>query len=1218
MNVKAIVAAVCIAGLSIVGFPSIASAQVPTPAQVSADPVDNTPHVLDGEVEAIARIGHTVIVGGDFTQVRAYGTSLILSRNNLFAYDEVTGAISTNFMPTIGPVGKDITSIIPAGDGTSVFISGSFTTVNGANTGRVARLDINTGKTVSTFKAARPNAAVNDMALSNGRLIIAGDFANLTPPGGTAVSRPGIASLDPATGALTSNVTDAFSGIGTKGSTSVRRIDVTPAGDRLIAIGNFSAVDGQARLQVAQLDISGPTSSLSTWQTSQYPAFESNHTTTWCSSSFPTYMRDVSYSADGSYFMIVTTGAYRSGRLCDTQTRWETSGGANQVPTWIQYTGGDTTTDVAAAANGRVIYVGGHFRWLNNPFQADQAGQGAVSRIGLAAIDPRNGMPYSWNPTRDRGYGVYSFLPTNDGLFVGSDTNSLANEFHPRLGFFPAAGGLSLPSEHMSALPADVYMLGRTSGTSTNDLRKLSFTGTTSGALSTSAGTESWGSVRGAFSVDNLVYTGWSDGTLRVRTFNGTTFGPFSTVPMSSPDPNSVSGFTPTNNFVSDIPSITGMFYDKSLGRLYYTMSNSSSLYYRYFEPESRIVGAQRFTATGSTTALDPTNVRGMFLAGGNIYFPSTSGQLKRIGFANGQLAAGSATTVNTSTDWRTRGMFAWDGGVDPNTAPVAHASATCTIRTCSFDSTGTDDIDGTIASYTWDFGDGTPTQTGATASHIYTADGHFNVQLTVTDNRGASTTTSVGVDPFLPPNIVPTANATAHCVARTCSFDGSGSTDTDGTIASYSWDFSDGPPSQTGAVVSHTFGADGHYTGTLTVTDNSGDTSTNSVDVDVVLPPNELPTAVATVNCVSLTCSFDGSTSSDTDGTIVSYSWDFSDGPPSVSGSNVPHTFATDGHYTGTLTVTDDLGGTSTTSVDADVARPPNVLPTANLTSHCVAQNCSFDGTTSTDSDGNLVGYEWDFGDNTPTQTGSVVTHHYDTPGDYVVHLTVTDDRGGQNTATGSASPRQVASNVNFRASLTYSGGTVVKHTVKVPATVQPGDGMVMFVTSNTSSAIATPPAGWTQLSTVLNAEMRSTLFYKVAAPGEAGTNVTVTLAAASKTDIQLSAYSGVSSDLPTFASIANPSTLTDRPAPDLTVPADGAWVLSYWSDKSAATTTWSTPVGEVVRGQSTGAGGGHITSLLTDDGGPVFAGPRTGLTSATDVASSRAISWTVALPTS
>ena len=149
-----------------------------------------------------------------------------------------------------------------------------------------------------------------------------------------------------------------------------------------------------------------------------------------------------------------------------------------------------------------------------------------------------------------------------------------------------------------------------------------------SAPLITSAGTESWGSVRGAFSVDNLVYTGWSDGTLRVRTFNGTTFGPFSTVPMSSPDPNTVGGFTPTNNFVSDIPSITGMFYDKSLGRLYYTLTNSSSLYYRYFEPESKIVGAQKFTATGNVAALDPRNVNGMFLAGGQIYFANASGQL--------------------------------------------------------------------------------------------------------------------------------------------------------------------------------------------------------------------------------------------------------------------------------------------------------------------------------------------------------------------------------------------------------------------------------------------------------------------------------------------------------------------------------------------------------------------------------------------------------------
>jgi PKD repeat protein len=1044
VNLKPLAVALGVATVTVMGLPATALASTPA-ALVSSEPLASTPHVLDGEVEAIARIGHTVVVGGDFTQVQNNGQSAVLSRNNLFTYDETTGKITPGFAPTIAPLGNAITSIIPTGDGHTVYLAGSFTTINGTMTGRIARLDVFTGQIVSTFKAARPNATVNDMALSNGRLIVAGDFSSLAPPAGTSVARAAIASLDPTTGALTSAVTDKFTGIGTKGTTSVRRIDVSPAGDRLIAIGNFSSVDGQPRSLIAQLNIGGPTSSLSSWQTTQFPAFDSGGQT-WCSRAFPSYMRDVAYSTDGSYFLVVTTGAYHSGRLCDTQTRWETSGGANQLPTWVQYTGGDTSTDIVPAANGKVFYVGGHFRWLNNPFAGDRAGAGAVSRIGLAAIDPRNGMPYSWNPTRERGYGVYSFLPTSDGLFVGSDTNHLANEFHPRLGFFPADGGVVLPHEHVSALPATVYLMGRTSGGSANDLRSLTFNGTSASALTTAPGSDAWGSVRGAFSIDNLVYTGWSDGTLRVRTFDGTTFGPSAVVPMSSPDVNSASGFTPTNNFASDLSTITGMFYDRALGRIYYTQSSSASLYFRYFEPESNIVGAQKFTATGNTAALDPRNVNGMFLADGQIYFSNASGQLKSIGYTNGQVAPGVATTVDVSTDWRTRGMFAWDGGVDPNVAPVVHASANCTGLTCTFDSVGSDDPDGTITSYSWDYGDGSAADSGGTATH----------------------------------------------------------------------------------------------------------------------------------------------------------------------------TFAFDGHYTVTLTATDNVGAPSSTTVAVDVARPPNVLPTASMSVHCVARDCTFDATGSADSDGTLVSYEWDFGDGSPTGSGATASHTYATPGDYPVQLTVTDDRSGQDNASGMASPTQVATTIDFRAATSYSGGSVAKHTITVPAAVRPGDGMLLFVSNNNTNSITVSPAGWTQLSSATASDLTTVVFYRAAQPGDAGANVSVTFSAATKTDIELSAYSGVSSALPTLLSAMSTTTTADHATPDMTVPDDGDWVVSYWSDKSVGTTMWTAPAGQVVRGDSVGTGSGHVSSLLTDDDAPAFAGARSGLTASTDVASGRGTTWTVILPTS
>lgn len=93
------------------------------------------------------------------------------------------------------------------------------------------------------------------------------------------------------------------------------------------------------------------------------------------------------------------------------------------------------------------------------------------------------------------------------------------------------------------------------------------------------------------------------------------------------------------------------------------------------------------------------------------------------------------------------------------------------------------------------------------------------------------------GTDPE--PNEPPTASFTYSCTELDCTFDGSASTDSDGTIESYSWTFGDGN-SASGAVVSHTYANDGTYTVTLTVTDNDGDSDSTSQQVTVESAPDD------------------------------------------------------------------------------------------------------------------------------------------------------------------------------------------------------------------------------------------------------------------------------------------------------------------------------------------------------------------------------------------
>jgi PKD repeat protein len=151
-------------------------------------------------------------------------------------------------------------------------------------------------------------------------------------------------------------------------------------------------------------------------------------------------------------------------------------------------------------------------------------------------------------------------------------------------------------------------------------------------------------------------------------------------------------------------------------------------------------------------------------------------------------------------------------------------------------------------------------------------------------------------------------------------SVDGSSSSDPDGTISSYAWDFGDGVTG-TGATAQHTYAAGGAYTVKLTVTDSQAASGTVSKQI-TVSSANVAPKAAFTTGATNLALSVDGSTSSDPDGTISSYAWDFGDGGTGT-GATAQHTYAAAGTYTVTLTVTDNGGATNSTSQQIAVTAP-------------------------------------------------------------------------------------------------------------------------------------------------------------------------------------------------------------------------------------------------------------------------------------------------------
>ncbi|WP_066361219.1 delta-60 repeat domain-containing protein [Herbidospora mongoliensis] len=396
---------ITVSALALVATP--ASAGVRHPSVVSANPVNHTPHVLDGIVNALALVGGTVVVGGEFSSVRS-GTATY-RRTNLFAFDLTTGRVSP-FAPYLdGPV-----NALATGTNGTVYAGGSFSR-------GIAAVSVPSGAAVPSFGATAYGGEITSLVRQGAHLYVGGDFSHIGRAQRTALAR-----LDANTGAVDPTFTVSPGGGRSDADPKVHAMAATK--DRLILDGSFTTLDGRPRDQLGQIDLK--TGKVAAWRTDAYAPH--------CRDGFPSYVRGLDVSPDGTYFVVVTTGGAspKTGKLCDTAARFETyAKGANVKPTWVNHTGGDSLYSVAIT--GKAVYVGGHQRWMDNPLGKDSAGRGAVPREGIAAIHPRTGMALGWNPGRERGIGVKAFLAVKKGLLVGSDTTNLGHEYHARVGMFP-------------------------------------------------------------------------------------------------------------------------------------------------------------------------------------------------------------------------------------------------------------------------------------------------------------------------------------------------------------------------------------------------------------------------------------------------------------------------------------------------------------------------------------------------------------------------------------------------------------------------------------------------------------------------------------------------------------------------------------------------------------------------------------------------------------
>jgi len=282
------------------------------------------------------------------------------------------------------------------------------------------------------------------------------------------------------------------------------------------------------------------------------------------------------------------------------------------------------------------------------------------------------------------------------------------------------------------------------------------------------------------------------------------------------------------------------------------------------------------------------------------------------------------------------------------NEAPRASFTMTPTSAqvgqpvTC--DASASYDPDGTITKYSWTFGDGT-TGSGKTMQKTYSSAGTYSISLTVIDNDGAaaSTTRTKTVTTAKKP---PTASFTWQVIneygerlvvdprlGARIQFDPSKSSDSDGHIVSWRWDFGDGKTSFEQNPV-HEYRDKRSHTVILTVTDDHGLTGKTSQTISI---KNVSPQAQFTFSpqepMIGLAVHFDASSSSDEDGSIATYQWDFTgDGKADATGPVTDWSYAEGGRYTVLLAVTDNDGAECTAEHIVTVAAAPEIVEPARV----------------------------------------------------------------------------------------------------------------------------------------------------------------------------------------------------------------------------------------------------------------------------------------------
>ena len=399
------------------------------------------PRIGNGEILDLAVIGNRVFVAGSFTSIqnRRPGNTTTYQQAGLASYNLDTGLVDASFRPDFG--GAEVLSVATSPDGTKLYASGTFNSVNGTTRRGLARLDLTTGAPVAGF-VADASARVTEVVASNTTVYAGGRFTSIN-----GTTRRSLAAVDATTGAVRPGfVNDITQGTGVNGAVGVQRLVLAPDMKKLVVVHTGMQVDGQPRAGVAIIDLT--TEELLPW-----------HTTLWEDNL--QYVGGIqraygaAISPDGSYFVVVSGSGGDRPPINDTAMAFPMNGGEGVEARWISRLF-DSVYSVAISETA--VYVGGHFAWNESPTANDPwpgqadigygTGQGlsayalgdqVVVREHLGALDPTTGTALEWDPGSDSYEGNKAMVLTPRGLVTGGDALVQGGANIGRLAFFDLA-----------------------------------------------------------------------------------------------------------------------------------------------------------------------------------------------------------------------------------------------------------------------------------------------------------------------------------------------------------------------------------------------------------------------------------------------------------------------------------------------------------------------------------------------------------------------------------------------------------------------------------------------------------------------------------------------------------------------------------------------------------------------------------------------------------